>query len=400
MAATNGKNTNGKSTNGRARRTTRANWDDFVHTGPGTLTGRWMRQFWHPIYRAEDLPAGRAKPLRILGEDFTLYRAQSGTPYGLAFRCAHRGTQLSSGWVEGEDLRCYFHGWKYNSSGQCIEQPGEPESFCEKVRLKTYPVQEYLGVIWAYQGEGEPPPLPRFPEFEDESVGVREVFSYTWPCNFFNVIDNDPIHIPFVHRSFAANSNRMNVPLLESEETDYGFLTRANFGPGDTKLYHMYTPNLGHRKVDVGTAYTGDDLICRVPIDDGNCVTIFIHITHVTGEAREQFLERKRAAQQAEKPRFTAEELGAAVLRGELTIEEAAEKLQSSNFLDIGSLFNLQDYVAQVGQGTIVDLAEQRLGREDAPAIVLRKIWSRELRALAEGRPLKQWRRPEQMPVS
>src|SRR5207245_5192386 len=90
-------------------------WTNFAQIGPGTLAGRYLRTFWQPVYRAQDLPAGRAKPIRIMNEDFTLYRGEGGTPHLLAFRCAHRGTQLSTGWVEGDELRCFYHGWKYDA---------------------------------------------------------------------------------------------------------------------------------------------------------------------------------------------------------------------------------------------------------------------------------------------
>jgi 5,5'-dehydrodivanillate O-demethylase oxygenase subunit len=76
-------------------------WTDFDHTGPGRLAGRYLRSYWQPVFRSEELPAGRAKPIRIMSEDFTLYRGESGTPHVVGFRCAHRGTQLSTGWVEG-----------------------------------------------------------------------------------------------------------------------------------------------------------------------------------------------------------------------------------------------------------------------------------------------------------
>lgn len=75
---------------------------DCFPTGPGTIAGRYMRRFWHPVYRAEDLQPGWAKPLRIMSEEFTLYRGEDGIPHAVAFRCPHRGAQLSSGWVEGD----------------------------------------------------------------------------------------------------------------------------------------------------------------------------------------------------------------------------------------------------------------------------------------------------------
>src|SRR5918995_1059361 len=71
---------------------------DFVHTGPGTLAGRYLRMIWQPVYASEDLKPGYAAPIRIMSEDFTLYRGESGAAYIVDFRCAHRGTQLSNSW--------------------------------------------------------------------------------------------------------------------------------------------------------------------------------------------------------------------------------------------------------------------------------------------------------------
>ena len=106
---------------------TRADYKDFAHTGPDTLAGRYLRMFWQPVYISDELPPGMAKPIRIMCEDFTLYRGESGTPHVIASRCAHRGMQLSPGWIEGDCIRCFYHGWKYDGSGQCIEQPAEPK---------------------------------------------------------------------------------------------------------------------------------------------------------------------------------------------------------------------------------------------------------------------------------
>ena len=78
-------------------------YERIVRTGPGTIAGRYLRSFWQPVALLKDLAVGRAKPLRVMSEDFTLYRGETGAPHLLAFRCAHRGTQLSTGWVEGEN---------------------------------------------------------------------------------------------------------------------------------------------------------------------------------------------------------------------------------------------------------------------------------------------------------
>src|SRR2546426_7640023 len=99
-------------------------WTDYVHTGPGTLAGRYLRSFWQPVFRAQDLKPGKTTPIRVMSEDLTLYRGQSGDPHVLAFRCAHRGTQLSTGWVEGDNLRCRYHGLTYDPDGPVCRAAG------------------------------------------------------------------------------------------------------------------------------------------------------------------------------------------------------------------------------------------------------------------------------------
>src|SRR2546426_6101420 len=80
-------------------------WKEFAFTGPRTLAGRYMRRFWQPIYLSRELEPGHAKPVKVMSEELTLFRGESGDAHLIAFRCAHRGTQLSTGWVEGDELR-------------------------------------------------------------------------------------------------------------------------------------------------------------------------------------------------------------------------------------------------------------------------------------------------------
>ena len=126
-----------------------AHFPDYISVGPGTPTGTFLRKFWQPVYESARLGAGRAVPLRIMGEDFTLYRGQSSKAFVVDSRCAHRGALLSIGRVEGDTLACLYHGWTYDGSGQCIAQPPEKRSFASTVRIRSYPAQEYLGLVFA-----------------------------------------------------------------------------------------------------------------------------------------------------------------------------------------------------------------------------------------------------------
>ena len=109
----------------------------FAETAPGTLGGKYLRQFWHPIAVSSELPPGRAKPIRLLSENFTLYRGETGTLHLTEFHCPHRRTQLSVGYVEGDAIRCLYHGWKFGADGACVERPAEPGSHAHVHSRKT-----------------------------------------------------------------------------------------------------------------------------------------------------------------------------------------------------------------------------------------------------------------------
>jgi 5,5'-dehydrodivanillate O-demethylase oxygenase subunit len=362
----------------------RDEYTDFAHTGPGTLAGRFLRRFWQPVAIGVDLPAGHARPIRVMGEDFTLYRGEEGAAHVVAPRCAHRGTQLSTGWVEDDCLRCFYHGWKYDGSGQCVEMPAEEASFPPKVRIAGYPTEEYLGLVFAYLGEGEAPPLPRYPDFEAE--GVRENSTYLRACSYFQNVENalDPVHTAFVHRESGTNFvGLVGVPRMEGEESPWGIEMRGTRPNGKVRVNQYGMPNVLHLALRFGGVW-GDTLAWRVPIDDEQHRSFSVHFAPLTGEAAEAYRARRTAAPRSDDAAIAAR--GETILRGEARVQDIAP--------DDPDLINVQDYVAQVGQGRLVDRAQDRLGCSDVLVILLRKLWARELQALAEGQPLTAWTRP------
>lgn len=97
----------------------------LTDTAPDTLMGKLLRTFWQPIGTLAELAPGTARSLRILGDELTLYRGESGQPYLIGGRCAHRCNVLHTGWIQGEQIRCMYHGWRYDSTGRCTEMPAE-----------------------------------------------------------------------------------------------------------------------------------------------------------------------------------------------------------------------------------------------------------------------------------
>ena len=131
-----------------------------------------------------------------------------------------------------------------------------------------------------------------------------------------------------------------------------------------------------------------DLLAWRVPIDDVTHRGYLVQFVHVTGDDARRYQEAaaERRAQVAALP--PAVDIANAVLAGQLRTQDVPDRLD---------VVGIQDYVAQAGQGAIADRQHERLGREDVAILLLRKLWQRELRALAEGRPLKAWTRPARL---
>ena len=101
----------------------------FTQVGPGTPMGGLLRRYWMPIAAVSELDEKQVKPVRLLGEDLTLYKDLSGN-FGLIDRhCPHRRADMSYGFVEECGLRCNYHGWLYDHDGNCIEQPYEDTAF-------------------------------------------------------------------------------------------------------------------------------------------------------------------------------------------------------------------------------------------------------------------------------
>ena len=169
----------------------------------------------------------------------------SGQPHVVASRCAHRAAKLSTSRVEGEEIRCLYHGWRYNGSGQCTEQPAEKRSFSDRVMIEAWPAREHLGLIFVYFGDGEPPPLVDLDVYSGADGFVESKASVrSWP--FFNQLENsvDEVHFNFTHRTSCFTDAGLNdvIPDIECEETDYGILRIGRRG-NVVRKSHIIMPN-------------------------------------------------------------------------------------------------------------------------------------------------------------
>ena len=197
----------------------------ITQVGAQTPAGQLLRHYWQPAALVDEFnpeldPRMAQRPLkavRLLGQDFVLFRDEEGH-WGLLDRdCPHRGADLAFARHEGDGIRCPFHGWKFDAQGRCLETPAEPENstLCQRVRQRRYPVAERSGILFAWLGpEGSEPPA--FPAFDCFTAPASHTFAFKgWlDCNWLQALEVgiDPAHASYLHRYFED----------ESLETSYG----------------------------------------------------------------------------------------------------------------------------------------------------------------------------------
>jgi 5,5'-dehydrodivanillate O-demethylase len=358
-------------------------------TSGDTPIGRLMRRFWQPVARSETLKPGKAQPLRILSEDLTLYRGQSGEPHLVGGRCPHRRTLLHTGWVQGDNIRCMYHGWQFNGLGQCIQRPAEGDIRPPRETIACYPLREYCGLIFAYMGEGAPPEfqLPRKDVFERPD-GLLFTRSETWPCNWFQQIENslDATHVSFVHHwgevGTFGEAVAATIPQLEYLETEAGIRQIATRSKTSRRVTdwtfpnnnHISQPGLRHDDpwIDVG--------IWMTPVDDTHTTRFILYsIASSTPDADARITRYFEEFGDYDPTDF----------HDELFIHQRMPKDT------LMQLTSAQDYVAAVGQGAIADRTTERLGKSDMGIAFLRRIFFREMAALLDSRPMKPWHKLE-----
>src|SRR5437773_7034006 len=143
------------------------NTETLTRVGAGTVMGDLMRQYWLPCVYSWELTAdGDPVQVRMLGEDLIAWRDSNGTPSFIANNCPHRGASLFFGRNEESGLRCVYHGWKFDTDGQCIDMPNEPaeSDFKTKVKAVSYRGADAGGITWIYMGpsQAEPPGVPQW----------------------------------------------------------------------------------------------------------------------------------------------------------------------------------------------------------------------------------------------
>jgi phthalate 4,5-dioxygenase oxygenase subunit len=176
----------------------------LTQVGPGTPMGHLMRQYWLPACLSAELtPDGDPVRLMLLGEKLIAFRDSAGTVGVLDHRCPHRCASLFFGRNEEGGLRCVYHGWKFDTAGNCVDMANLPadQDFHEKVKAKAYAVAERGGVIYVYMGDAKTaPPLPAI-EATMMPADETDITCVQRECNWLQALegDIDTSHFSLLH---------------------------------------------------------------------------------------------------------------------------------------------------------------------------------------------------------
>src|SRR5687767_14589483 len=241
--------------------------------GPGTPAGELLRRYWYPVSFAQTLTDEQpTQYVRLLGEDLVLFKDKSGNVGLIQDHCAHRGASLLYGRVEERGISCAYHGWLYDTAGNCLECPAEPagSKFHLTVKMRAYPVQEWIGLLWAYLGPEPVPPITKFDVWARTDGTHKLSLQPQLDCNWLQAMENsvDPAHLPILHQETSTQGRKPpsttrgftdDISTFDFYETSYGIMKRRTYKNGLIDEHPILFPNiLRHQK----------NTQIRVPIDD------------------------------------------------------------------------------------------------------------------------------------
>ena len=210
-----------------------------------------LGNFWHAVATSDSVES-EIFSVRLLHNDYVLWRTPDGQIVAALDSCTHRQAPLSKGTLEDGCLRCPYHGWLFGDEGHCLEVPSASEGLPipPKANLKSLHVEEKYGLVWLCPNEPDAP-IPEVAADSDSSFTRLNTKMQIWNTDSTRMIDNmlDISHFPYTHRGTFGIEQETVVPRIKLEQLDETF-----FGYG----YEVKINNVGSAKVMAGG---GDDII-------------------------------------------------------------------------------------------------------------------------------------------
>lgn len=336
----------------------------FTKVDRGSAGGELLRRYWWPIDFAEQV-ARKPRKVRLLGENFVLFRTGDGELGLLDLHCAHRSASLEYGRVESAGLRCAYHGWVYDVAGRCTDQPAEPpdSTFKNRIRQGAYHVREAGGFVYAYIG---PDPVPEFPNLDmfRRRPGTRYVRATHEHANWFQFAENmvDSPHLPILHAS-GYPELAMKRAEMDYEPTAHGMrMTMRVAGIDAAYVQWFFFPSY----LWVTTARVTDpagpshNLFYHTPIDNEN--TCIFHMQFVPAAAGDERL----------------------ITEGKAVPGRGEYQPVDDGWWGIDSY--QEDRIVQESQGIVVDRTQEHLATSDRGILLFREMMRDAVNAVREGR--------------
>ena len=199
-----------------------------------------LQYFWHPVCTRAELAAAAPHPLgvRLLGRELAVAEL-GGDLLAAIDRCPHRSTRLSVGAIEGDGLRCAYHGWRYTADGACVEIPSTPNGPLPTTPcLETFEARLAYDLVWVRLDDRAGTAIPANPAWDDHTMHVVAGAPYTWPTSALRRVENfvDLAHFPFVHDGTLGRRDAP-VPPIPSIERVEGEL-RFRYDPPAMPVEH------------------------------------------------------------------------------------------------------------------------------------------------------------------
>jgi vanillate O-demethylase monooxygenase subunit len=183
-----------------------------------------LSAFWHPVAYSHDVGTSPVAAT-LLDEELVIYRTGDGVVVAKNI-CLHRGSRLTLGRLEGDELVCAYHGWRYGPDGRCTRIPAQPpeRKIAPTVRLLTFPAVERYGVVWTCLSRDPRRELPEWPEAEDPAYRWLSLAPQDWHTSAARQVENflDVSHFGFVHVGTFGNPDVPEVDPVEVETTPTG----------------------------------------------------------------------------------------------------------------------------------------------------------------------------------
>ena len=243
---------------------------------------------WHPVCTVGELAAAGDRPLgaTLLGRRIAVARQSSGGLLAVADRCLHRSTRLSIGWVDGDCLRCAYHGWAWAADGRCVEIPSMPDGpIPPKACIPAYDVRLAYGLVWVRLDGSADTELPACPAWSDTSMKVVAGEPYTWPVGAPRRVENfvDLAHFAWVHDGSLGRRDAP-VPPLPQLRREGGEL-RFDYDPPEMETpatalfgysrYRLPMPLTVSIDFDLADGSHRNLWMTASPITDGSCRTFW-----------------------------------------------------------------------------------------------------------------------------